>query len=649
MKKKEWAQAFSHIDERYVEEADPARDAKRPSRRKQIGLIAAGIAAVFLGLWLFIPYRAHMADISAYRDSDYYPVIERLNEANAPKPTYRNNFGMLVIGVKHMFTGANSTDGEASGAAPGDSYGTLGDTGDYRETTDNQVAGIIESDLCKRTDTRAYYLDRTTLLAYSIEGADSHLIGKLNLNDLAEGVETGSHAPSRMYLSADGTRVTVVAERYYKESDGTARWVTTLFLLDVTDPAAIRLTHTVSVSGDLVTTRLVEGGKTLLLVTNKTYYGQVFTNEKNFLPTIDRHDGQGLTPLDADCILLPESEGSRSFATLTALDADTLKVQDAKAVLGGADTVYVDTDTVYLAWDTSRTKVDGADRLWIGMTGIAGIAYGNGDLSFRGSILLDGHVKDQYSLDEQDGILRVVTATTERVLKLANLTGYEGLSSQDAETRNSDLYCVSLSEEDWHILGQVKGFAPDGEQPQSVRFDGQNAYVCTALVVEMTDPVYFFDLSDPTHITWSDTGTIDGYSHSLIELPDGNLLGLGFGSSYSEFKAEVYTRTADGVNSLCSWTRQGVEFSEDYKAYLVDREAGYFGFLLCDYNYAPDTEPLSYLLLHYDGQSLTVAAELPIPTPDALYAAVHQARGFMADGWLYVLLGDSLTVERITN
>lgn len=649
-KEKEWAKSFSLIDKAFVEEADPARDAKRPARRRWVGLIAACAAAVFLGLVLFIPYRTQVADVSAYRDSDYYAVIERLNQANAKTPTYRNNFGKLIVGAKSLFSGLGGVKGnDASSDAPmADGTNSIsGDTGDYRETTDNQVTGIIEGDLCKRTDTRAYYLNHTTLRVYSLEGADSHLIGKLDLTDLAEGVEVGSHAPAQMYLSADGRRVTVVAERYYKEASGTARWVTTLFLLDVTDPAAIRLVNMVSVSGDHVTTRLAEDGKTLLLVTEETYYGRSFYDETSFLPTIDRHDGRGLTPLEADCILLPESEGSRTFAILTALDADTLTVQDAKAVLGGANTVYVTTDTVYLAWDDARTESDGVDRVRINTTGIAGIAYGDGKLSFRGSILLDGRLQNQYSLDEYDGILRVVTGTTETVLELAGLTGYEGWSSQGTVSRNADLYCIALSEEGWHIVGQVEKFAPNNEQPQSVRFDGQKAYVCTALVIELTDPVYFFDLSDPTHITWSDTGTIDGYSHSLIQLPDGNLLGLGFGDNYAVFKAEVYTQTADGVASLCSWTRQFVSFSEDYKAYFIDREAGYIGLLLYDYDYAADAEPLSYVLLRYDGQSLTVAAELPVPTPDALYAAVDQVRGFVADGWLYVLLGNSLTAHKI--
>ncbi len=56
MKKKQWAQSFSLIDEKYVEEADPMRDAGCVSAvrrlRRRIITLAACAAAVLLGLIL---------------------------------------------------------------------------------------------------------------------------------------------------------------------------------------------------------------------------------------------------------------------------------------------------------------------------------------------------------------------------------------------------------------------------------------------------------------------------------------------------------------------------------------------------------------------------------------------------------------------
>ena len=185
------------------------------------------------------------------------------------------------------------------------------------------------------------------------------------------------------------------------------------------------------------------------------------------------------------------------------------------------------------------------------------------------------------------------------------------------------------------MVGQDIGFAPDGETLQSVRFNGQYAYVCTAVTVTLIDPVYFFDLSDPARIVRKDTGTIPGSSHSLVQLPDGNLLGLGVGETGRTFKAEVYAESATGVTSVCTWTRSRTRFSQNYKAYLIDREAGLFGVPLYE----------TYVLLHYDGHSLTSVLEADIPSPFSI--SPDFVRAFLADGWLYILNGDSLIVRAV--
>ena len=157
------------------------------------------------------------------------------------------------------------------------------------------------------------------------------------------------------------------------------------------------------------------------------------------------------------------------------------------------------------------------------------------------------------------------------------------------------------------------------------------------MTVTLIDPVYFFDLSDPARIVRKDTGTIPGFSHSLVQLPDGNLLGLGVGETGSTFKAEVYAESAAGVTSVCTWIRSGTRFSQNYKAYLIDREAGLFGVPLYE----------TYVLLHYDGHSLTSVLEADIPSPSPISPDSDFVRAFLADGWLYILSGDSLIVRAV--
>ena len=92
-------------------------------------------------------------------------------------------------------------------------------------------------------------------------------------------------------------------------------------------------------------------------------------------------------------------------------------------------------------------------------------------------------------------------------------------------TTNASLFVINLS--DNSIRASVEGFAPEGEEVASVRFEGDKLYVCTAVIRLFSDPVFFFDLSDYENITYTDTGYIEGFSSSLINLGEGYLLGIG--------------------------------------------------------------------------------------------------------------------------
>lgn len=623
MKKKQWAQSFSLIDEKYVEEADPMRDAGRVSAvrrlRRRIITLAACAAAVLLGLILFIPYRTEVPDVSRYADSEYYAVIQRLNDGQVIKPRYRNNLDYLLSKTlsKTDMDNMNTATGGTGTANGGEARP---ETGAYRETTDNQVAGIVEGDLLKRTDTRIYYADEDSamLRVYSVMGEDSALLGSFDLVFPCD---------MEMYLSADGRSVTLLCDGGKSQS--------MILLLDVTDPAAIRVTKQVSLSGTLVTSRLTGNGRTLLVVTSSRAGGrQDYSDPLSFVPSINRGDGQGMRPLTADCITVPAEMSGTWYSTLTALNAETLDVLDTRSVLAGKlDAVYVNAGTVYLAWQYTATETVGADIVTRLRTGILGIAYDDEGLTVRGSVALDGYLRNQYCMDERDGILRVVTGTAKGRYPAAALVGQNNVGF--VRSLNANLYCVSLAADGWQVVGQDIGFAPDGETPQSVRFNGQYAYVCTAVTVTLNDPVYFFDLSDPARIVRKDTGTIPGFSHSLVQLPDGNLLGLGVGETRSTFKAEVYAESATGVTSVCTWTRSGTRFSQNYKAYLIDRAAGLFGVPLRE----------TYVLLHYDGHSLTPVLEADIPSPFPI--SPDFVRAFLADGWLYILSGDSLIVRAV--
>ena len=174
---------------------------------------------------------------------------------------------------------------------------------------------------------------------------------------------------------------------------------------------------------------------------------------------------------------------------------------------------------------------------------------------------------------------------------------------------------------------------------RSVRFDGTAAYVCTA--VQQTDPVFFFDLTDLDSIKVKDTGTISGFSTSLINMGNGFLLGIGQGESWNTVKVEVYEEAADGVRSVAVYEKKGANYAEEYKSYLINRKEGLVG-LGINFEYSAgeylqgDTE--RYVLLHFNGYDL-----IPIVNT-ALEGDNAKKRGILIDGMLY-LIGETAELK----
>jgi uncharacterized secreted protein with C-terminal beta-propeller domain len=238
-------------------------------------------------------------------------------------------------------------------------------------------------------------------------------------------------------------------------------------------------------------------------------------------------------------------------------------------------------------------------------------------------------------MDEYEGILRVFTTTNATVVydrDYGNGTASSDMLQSASGKSNASLYCVDLSS--FEIVASVIDFAPPREEIQSVRFDKEIAYVCTS--IEMSDPVFFFDLSDLDHITYKDTGTIDGFSTSLINLGNGYLLGIGRGDRWSSFKVEVYEETANGVRSVCAYELEDAEYSTEYKSYYVDRSNQLIGVGVVDRRHYS-----KYIVLHFDGYVLTELVNVSLAGKPA------NMRGVYIDGYMYMFGADDFKVEKI--
>lgn len=633
MKNQKMLLSMNLMDEKYIEEAD-SKNVKKKFNWRKFSVIAASIAVVLtaLNLWLFIPYEVGgPPDVSQYADSEYYPLIQKLNHYYHPElPVKTNNFEKLQAMLSKVAkdnTGLDYSEGALNytvyGAPvetfPAGSARPLSPDSEsdpqYEEVTDNQVEGVIEADLMKRSDKYIYYLYNEYLLVYSIDGAQSKLVGTYTCKPDNQSVSWSGYG-SQLYLSEDCRTLTVIMSSLEYDPTNVG---CTLFSLDVSDPANIREKKQVFINFNYETSRLVNG-EILLMGQYRIGANPDYGNAATFVPSILSDEKLQCIPMDG--IISPDELTSTQYSVICKLDENTLAVNGSAAFLSYSQEVYVSGENIFATRRYTDTTTQEDIYTQTTMTEIAALSYTGDSIRPIGSISVAGSVKDQYSMDEYNGVLRVVTSTNH--FKRREVTDGMTTSVSMMESINSaSLYCIDLTT--WAVVAAVENFSPEGETVESVRFDGDAAYVCTARVVVLTDPVFFFDLSDPSNITYKDTGTIDGYSTSLISFGDGYLVGIGVGDTQNTVKLEVYAETEDGVKSVCSYVIENARYSTDYKSYLIDRENQLIGLDVMHFN-----SGLEYHLLQYENGQLTLLEAVEST------GTTGQTRAFCKDGYLYI-------------
>ena len=611
--------------------------AKKIKTRRRIAASCTAVFVLALALTLFVPYRDQLPNVDRYQTSPYYKLIPGLNKATWQPPVHKNNYEWLkdVLSAKkfapmdtapmapgNVVISDTLTGGPIYGvdSVPAGSASPESDQ-KYEEVTDNQVQGVTESDIFKRSDKYIYYLRSNNLSVYSIDKENSAEIATV---ELPMDNHVYSWSFNDMFLSQDCTTLTILS---YQSTEKMGA-CTVVYSLDVTDPADIKMQEPLYFKGSFITARVVEDD--LLLIYNYRVTGEInFDKPETFVPVYGTRDD--LQPIPAEDIYCPVEEPvAARYTVIAKLDSKTLQVQDTAALLSYSAQVYVSRTAIYATYSCIRSQESGENTLQTDVTEITGIGYTGDTLDILGTVTVEGSVKDQYSMDEYDGYLRVAASTSSRTVK-ENSTQFYGWVTVLDRKDNCNLYCIDLST--WEVAASVLSFAPDGEEVTSARFDGPVGYICTAEVIIMTDPVYYFDLSDIHNITYKHTPVIDGYSSNLINFGD-FLLGIGFNGD-RDLKVEVYEETADGVEPIAAFERPAW-FSEDYKSYYIDREQNMVGLAAKDWK-----GKTHYFLLHFDGYQLVTVLQIPMSG-----SYVSTARADIIDGYLY-LLEDTLQVVKL--
>ena len=143
---------LGEIGDNYIEEASLSAIKSRKQKRRRLFAL---ITAACLTLTLLVPIASLIINydsLARYEDSPYYSIIKKI-DAYRDKQNDRWSIGDLIGGAG---IGSPEMDGASGGSSAPTS--PSGGVGNYEEVTDNQVSGVVEADIIKRTDKYIFQL-----------------------------------------------------------------------------------------------------------------------------------------------------------------------------------------------------------------------------------------------------------------------------------------------------------------------------------------------------------------------------------------------------------------------------------------------------------------------------------------------------------
>ncbi|MGA1868435.1 MAG: beta-propeller domain-containing protein [bacterium] len=241
----------------------------------------------------------------------------------------------------------------------------------------------------------------------------------------------------------------------------------------------------------------------------------------DWIPSIEdvRYEESGIvsdSSLIQDCSNFYETNrGERqSFLTVFSLDIDQMGELHQVSIVGRPGAAYASSSALYIA---ARQQVNSAygwfyeDRAGIeeaSMVHKFRLQENPARCEYAGSGVVKGRVLNQFSMDEYDDHFRIATTTGH--LPSSNV--------------HSTLTILKEDSEELRIVGQVDNIAPS-EDIRSVRFDDSRAFIVT---FKKTDPLFAFNLIDPTAPRIEGELKIPGYSTYMHLMDENHLLTIGY-------------------------------------------------------------------------------------------------------------------------
>lgn len=471
----------------------------------------------------------------------------------------------------------NASDDSPPVAAPEAGSDADNAPDDYTETN-VQEAGVDEPDIIK-TDGKFIYTTHGTdlVIMKSWPANETQIVGRYNLGQ--------SIYANSLFLQGDRVAVfsNIYEYNYYDvdyegdNADGDYErpgpndyfYGTRITILDVSDRTNPTLENQLDVEGWMNSARMIDGK--VYLVSNSqlnspvnawslpeelhkqlpandwTEDTQLREQRKNQArPIVRAYVAQQLADIDIKS-LMPRARTSDSTGQITAthsiyecndlympsqittlgmlnissfdLSADQTTQIESTGLLADGWTVYASRQSLYIAmsshawwWGFGNAKNESHIHKFELPTGKP---QAGSKPRYTASGKVDGWLLNQFAMSEYDGHLRVATTDNQ----------WEWNSGDGTRVDNGGNNLIILQQQGSVLeeVGAVRGLAP-GEQIYAIRMIADKGYMVTFFQV---DPLYTFDLSNPTAPKMLGELKIPGYSSYIHPIADDSLLTIG--------------------------------------------------------------------------------------------------------------------------
>jgi len=445
--------------------------------------------------------------------------------------------------------------------------GTSG-LGDY-SATNVQVEGVDEADIVKNDGEYVYLISGGELIIVdAYPGEKAKILSETPVNG----------TPSEMFLSgnrlvifATGTAGPVVYKspaagatmpRYYQPGAHALVYL-------VKDRAAPVLVRDITLPGNYYDARMI--GDWVYAITNQYVYSY---SDDIRMPLVEDNLGKTIEPKVS---YFDQSFSSYVFSTITSFSiTDDSSLAAEAYLLGYTSNLYVSEDNIYMAIQKpvavpvepvvrNDVAVSSVQRIpSTEVTGIYKFAIDNGRIRYAGIGEVEGHLLNQFSMDESGGNLRVATTV-------------QGYGSSGSYEYNN----VFVLDPAMKTIGSLKYLAPD-EKIYSTRFLGDRLYMVT---FKRIDPLFVIDLSDPANPGILGKLKIPGYSDYLHPYDGNHIIGVGKetqandwgGVSTSGLKLALFdvsdvNRPVEVSHVEIGEAGSDSEVLQDHKAFLFSKE-----------------------------------------------------------------------------